>query len=111
MMVIADSNQGDLAASKEKKQQLQTMLDTTKHMSRGKDQQISRLEIDLQAVQEKLTVHSEENKEKGNHKQMRLHIVPCDSTIYFRAQLYCYMNKTHGSIDQFTCTSISFKLP
>ena len=70
---IADSNQGNLAASKVKEQQLQTMLDATKHMSRGKDQQISRLEIDLKAMQEKLTVLSEENKEKGNHKQTRLH--------------------------------------
>ena len=52
------------------------MLDTTKRVSRAKDQEISRLEIDLQAMQEKVTVLSEENKElqeKGNHKQTRLH--------------------------------------
>ena len=42
--------QGDLAASK-KEQQLLAELDSTKHMSRAKDQQISMLEEELKAKQ------------------------------------------------------------
>ena len=41
---------------------MQIVLDTTKHVSRAKDQQISSLEKDLQATQKKVTVLSEENK-------------------------------------------------
>ena len=59
----ADSKQGDLAASKEKEQQLQAMLDTRKHVSWAKDQHISSLEEELQAIQMKMTVISKENKE------------------------------------------------
>ena len=40
--------------SKEK-EQLQTMLETTKHVSRAKDQQISVLEEELQAKEIKIT--------------------------------------------------------
>ena len=55
--------QEDLAATKEKEQQLQAVLDTTNRVSRAKDQQISSLEKDLQAMQKRITALSEENKE------------------------------------------------
>ena len=48
----ASKEQGDLAANKKKeKQQLLAELDTTKHMSRAKDQQISMLEEKLKTKQ------------------------------------------------------------
>ena len=59
---LVDHKQEDLAAGKEKEQELQVVLDTTKHVSRAKDQQISSLDKDLQATQKKITVLSEENK-------------------------------------------------
>ena len=49
------------------------MLDTSKRVSRAKDQQISSLKEDLQATQEKMTALREENKElqlKGKQNQL-----------------------------------------
>jgi len=63
LVTVAERKQGDTAASKEKEQQLQAMLDTSKRVSRAKDQQISSLKEDLQATQEKMTALREENKE------------------------------------------------
>ena len=63
LVTVAERKQVDTAASKEKEQQLQAMLDTSKRVSRAKDQQISSLKEDLQAIQEKMTALREENKE------------------------------------------------
>ena len=49
LVTVAERKQADIAESKEKELQLQAMLDTTKHVSRAKDQQILRLEQKLQA--------------------------------------------------------------
>ena len=51
LVTVADRKQEDLAASKE---QLQAELDTTKRVSRAKDQQISRLQEDLWTMEEKM---------------------------------------------------------
>ena len=49
--LIADNKEGDLAASKKKEQQLQSKLEETRRMYQDKDQQVSRLEGELQAEQ------------------------------------------------------------
>ena len=51
LVTVADCKQEDLAASKE---QLQVELDTTKRVSRAKDQQISCLQEDLWTMEEKM---------------------------------------------------------
>ena len=52
--------------------QLQAELDTTKHMQRRKDLQISSLEAELQAEQEKLSVLRHESEETGGHDEQKL---------------------------------------
>ena len=78
LVTIAERKQGDTAASKEKEQKLQAILDTTKRVSMAKDQQISNLTVDLQATQEKVTALREENKElqlKGTQNEAGDHNV------------------------------------
>ena len=75
LVTVAERKQEDTAASKEKVQQLQAILDTTKHVSKAKDQQISTLKEDLQAIQEKMTALKKENKElqlKGEHNEAEI---------------------------------------
>ena len=61
LVAVADRKQGDLAASK---QQLQAELDTTKRVSRAKDQQISSLKEELRGTQERLTALREDSEQK-----------------------------------------------
>ena len=68
LVIVVDRQQGDLTASKEKEQQLQAELDTTKRVSRAKDQQISDLKEDLCGTQEKLMALREESSEQKEQK-------------------------------------------
>ena len=69
-VTLADHQEGELASKKVK--QLQTELDTTKHMSRSKDLQISSLEAKLQAEQEKLSALRHESEESSGQGEQKL---------------------------------------
>ena len=53
LVAVVDNKQKNLIASKEKVQQLQAELDTSKRVSRAKNQQISNLEEGLKMLQKK----------------------------------------------------------
>ena len=65
LITIADHKQGDLAAYKEKEQQLQAELD-------GKEQQISSLKEDLQATREMLNALRDESKKGSEQKELMM---------------------------------------
>ena len=71
LATLADHQEREVA-SKELLKQLQAKLDTTKQMSKGKDQQISSLEAELQAVQEILSALRHENEESSGQDDQKL---------------------------------------
>ena len=76
LVTVVDCKQEDLTASKEKEQQLQAELDTTKRVSRAKDQQISDLKEELCGIQEKLMALREESSEQKEQKMNGEVVVP-----------------------------------
>ena len=86
MLHLVDNQEGDLAASREKERQLLLAeLDLTKHLSRGKDQKISKMEEELQTKQKEMSfltdqlVQSQKESEILQQKgQAVLNVADCD---------------------------------
>ena len=69
-IIVIHAYEVSLAASKEREQLLQSELDTTKHASQHKDQQISELEEELQVKLKKMASLTDQLKQHQNELEM-----------------------------------------
>ena len=70
MLHLADNKEGYLSASKKKEQQLQSELDETRRMYHVKDQQVSKLEKELQAEQKKTASLTDQFEQQQRELEM-----------------------------------------